>query len=179
MQQVLKEPRYKVTADRNLTAYFYNIGYIEGKTFNTHREALKFLKDNRLPVFPYAKSFNSIETLIEEIEKLKEERSKLDVLTDGLVIKIDDIRTREILGFTNRFPRWAIAYKFEAEETSTKLLGVQWNVGRTAKVTPTAILEPVEIGGVTVRRATLNNYDDIIRKGVRLNSKILLEDLMM
>ena len=164
----------KVTADRNLTAYFYNIGYIEGKTFNTHREALKFLKDNRLPVFPYAKSFNSIETLIEEIEKLKEERSKLDVLTDGLVIKIDDIRTREILGFTNRFPRWAIAYKFEAEETSTKLLGVQWNVGRTAKVTPTAILEPVEIGGVTVRRATLNNYDDIIRKGVRLNSKILI-----
>src|SRR5690606_35237479 len=103
-----------------------------------------------------------------------EERKNLDILTDGLVIKIDDIRTREVLGFTNRFPRWAIAYKFEAEETSTKLIGVQWNVGRTSKVTPSAILEPVEIGGVTVRRATLNNYDDILRKGVRLNSKVLI-----
>ncbi len=164
----------KITAERNLVAYFYNIGYIEGKTFNTHMEVLSFLKENRLPVFPYAKSFDKIESLIQEIEKVKEERHNLDVLTDGLVIKIDDIRTREVLGFTNRFPRWAIAYKFEAEEISTKLLEVQWNVGRTSKVTPTAILEPVEIGGVTVRRATLNNYDDIVRKGVRLNSNVLI-----
>ncbi|MEW8973388.1 MAG: NAD-dependent DNA ligase LigA [Tissierellaceae bacterium] len=164
----------KVTAERNLVAYFYNIGYIEGKTFSTHLEVLEFLKKNRLPVFPYAKSFDKIELLIEEIEKIKEERHNLDILTDGLVIKINDIRTREVLGFTNRFPRWAIAYKFAAEETSTKLLDVQWNVGRTSKVTPTAILEPVEIGGVTVKRATLNNYDDIVRKGVRLNSKVLI-----
>ncbi|MBC8589803.1 NAD-dependent DNA ligase LigA [Wansuia hejianensis] len=164
----------KITAERNLAAYFYNIGYIENRVFNNHREILKFLRENRLPVFSYAKTFNNIEDLIEEIEILKDERHKLDVLTDGLVIKIDDIRTREVLGFTNRFPRWAIAYKFEAEETSTKLLQVQWNVGRTSKVTPTAILEPVEIGGVTVRRATLNNYDDILRKGVRLNSKVLI-----
>ncbi|MGN9163871.1 NAD-dependent DNA ligase LigA [Tissierellaceae bacterium HCP3S3_D8] len=164
----------KVTAERNLVAYFYNIGYIEGKTFSTHLEVLEFLKKNRLPVFPYAKSFDKIELLIEEIEKIKEERHNLDILTDGLVIKINDIRTREVLGFTNRFPRWAIAYKFAAEETSTKLLDVQWNVGRTSKVTPTAILEPIEIGGVTVKRATLNNYDDIVRKGVRLNSKVLI-----
>lgn len=163
-----------VTAERNLIGYFYNVGYIEGKTFNSHMEVLDFLKENRLPVFPYAKSFDSMEMLIEEIERLKEDRQHLDVLTDGLVIKIDDIRTREILGYTNRFPRWAMAYKFEAEETSTKLLEVVWNVGRTAKVTPTAILEPVDIGGVTVRRATLNNYDDIERKKVRLNSRILI-----
>lgn len=164
----------KITAERNLVAYFYNIGYIEGKTFNTHMDVLGFLKENRLPVFPYAKSFDKMESLIHEIENIKEERHNLDVLTDGLVIKIDDIRTREVLGFTNRFPRWAIAYKFEAEEISTRLLDVQWNVGRTSKVTPTAILEPVEIGGVTVRRATLNNYDDIVRKGVRLNSNVLI-----
>ena len=91
-----------------------------------------------------------------------------------MVIKIDDMATRQVLGFTNRFPRWAIAYKFEAEEVSTKLLEVQWNVGRTAKVTPIAILEPVDIGGATVGRATLNNYDDIERKKVRINSRVLV-----
>ncbi|NLY44761.1 MAG: NAD-dependent DNA ligase LigA [Tissierella sp.] len=164
----------KVTSERNLAGYFYNIGYIEGKNFTTHMEVLDFLKENRLPVFDYAKAFDSMYDLIEEIDLINDERKNLDLLTDGLVIKIDDIRTREALGFTNRFPRWAVAYKFEAEETSTRLLSVQWNVGRTAKVTPTAILEPIDIGGVTVRRATLNNYDDIERKGVRINSNVLI-----
>ncbi len=99
-------------------------------------------------------------------KKIDSERHNKDVLTDGgAVIKINHMRTREILGYTMKFPRWAIAYKFEAEETTTKLLAVQWNVGRTGKVTPpTALLEPVEIAGATVRRATLNNYDDIERK---------------
>ena len=164
----------KITAERRLKAYFYNVGYIEGRTFSSHRKVLDFIKENRLPVFDYTKSFDDIRDLIEEINRLEFERQTLDVLTDGLVIKIDDIRTREVLGFTNRFPRWAMAYKFEAEETSTRLIGVEWNVGRTSKVTPTAILEPVEIGGVTVRRATLNNYDDVLRKGVRINSRVLI-----
>ena len=164
----------RVTSERNLTAFFYNIGYIEDKSFQTHRQVLDFLRANKLPVFPYEKQFHSIDSLIIEIERVKEERKTLDILTDGLVIKIDDIRTREVLGYTNRFPRWAIAFKFEAEETSTRLISVQWNVGRSAKVTPTAILEPVDIGGVTVQRATLNNYDDIERKGVRLNSRVLI-----
>ncbi|MBU5436427.1 NAD-dependent DNA ligase LigA [Tissierella sp. MSJ-40] len=164
----------KVTAERKLSAFFYNIGYIEGKTFNNHRGTLEFLRENRLPVSPYVKVCHSIEEVIQEIERVKEDRHDLDFLTDGLVIKIDDIRTREVLGYTNRFPRWAIAYKFEAEETTTKLLSVEWNVGRTGKVTPTALLEPVEIGGVTVKRATLNNCDDIERKGVRLNSRVLI-----
>ena len=164
----------KLTGERNLAAYCYNIGYIEGKDFENHEEVLGFLKDNRFPVFTYAKKFHKIEDIIEEIEVINEKRKGLDVLTDGLVIKINDIRSREVLGYTNRFPRWAIAYKFEAEETTTKLLDVIWNVGRTAKVTPSAVLEPVDIGGVTVQRATLNNYDDIERKGVRLNSRILI-----
>nr|WP_300004311.1 NAD-dependent DNA ligase LigA [Tissierella sp.] len=163
-----------VTAGRNLTGYFYNIGYIEEKAFDTHLEVLDFLKANRLPVFPYLRTFTSMQEIEDEIEIIKTDRHNLDVLTDGLVIKINDIRTREVLGYTNKFPRWAIAYKFEAEETSTRLLKVEWNVGRSAKVTPTALLEPVDIGGVTVSRATLNNYDDIERKGVRLNSKVLL-----
>lgn len=164
----------KVTAERNLTAYCYNIGYIEGKDFESHEEILEFLKENRFPVFHYATKFDKIEDVIKEIENIDEKRKELDLLTDGLVIKVNDIRTRQILGYTNRFPRWAIAYKFEAEETTTKLLDVIWNVGRTAKVTPSAVLEPVEIGGVTVRRATLNNYDDIERKKVRLNSRVLI-----
>lgn len=164
----------KITAERNLTAYCYNLGYIEGKDFKSHEDILEFLKENRFPVFHYATKFDKIEDVIKEIENIDEKRKGLDLLTDGLVIKVNDIRTRQILGYTNRFPRWAIAYKFEAEETTTKLLDVIWNVGRTAKVTPSAVLEPVEIGGVTVRRATLNNYDDIERKKVRLNSRVLI-----
>ena len=164
----------RVTSERNLIAYFYNIGYIEGKEFESHMEMLEFLRENRFPVYNYAKKCNSMDEVIEEIEKIDQERHNKDILTDGAVIKIDDMKTRKVLGYTMKFPRWAIAYKFEAEETTTKLLEVQWNVGRTGKVTPSAILEPVEIAGATVRRATLNNYDDIERKKVRLNSRVLI-----
>lgn len=164
----------KETQKRNLIGYFYNVGYIEGKEFQTHLEMLDFLRENRFPVYPFLMSFNSIEDLIKQIEIVKDHRHGMDILTDGLVIKINDIRTRDVLGYTNKFPRWAMAFKFEAEEVSTKLLSVQWNVGRSAKVTPTALLEPIDIGGVTVQRATLNNYDDIERKGVRINSRVLI-----
>ena len=164
----------RVTEKRKLLAYFYNVGYIEGRDFSTHMEMIIFIKDNKLPVYPFIKSFENIEDLIEEIHIQKDKRADLDILTDGMVIKINDIQTRHVLGHTNKFPRWAIAYKFEAEETTTRVIGVEWNVGRSSKVTPTALLEPVEIGGVTVKRATLNNYDDILRKGIRLNSKVLI-----
>lgn len=162
----------KVTSERNLIAYLYNVGYIEGMDFKTHLEMIDFLKDNRFPISNYYKTFNNINSLIEEIDVLSEERKKLDVLTDGLVIKINDIKTREVLGYTQKFPRWAIAYKFKAEEVTTKLIDVNWNVGRTGKITPTAILEPVDIGGVTVGRATLNNYDDILRKKVSIGCRV-------
>ena len=161
-----------VTASRNLTGYFYNIGYIQGKIFDTHLEVLEFLRENKLPVYPYLKIFTTMAEIEDEIEIIKTERHNLDILTDGLVIKINDIRTREVLGYTNKFPRWAIAYKFEAEEMTTELLEVTWNVGRTGKVTPTAHLEPVELGGATVSRATLNNWDDIVRKKVGLGCKV-------
>ena len=164
----------KITEKRRLMAYFYNAGYIEGKDFSSHMEMIDFLRENRLPVFPYIKKFDSVDGLMDEIHRQQEERRGLDVLTDGMVVKLNDLRTREVLGYTNKFPRWAIAYKFEAEETTTRVIGVQWNVGRTSKVTPTAILEPVDIGGVTVKRATLNNYDDIERKGVRLGARVLI-----
>lgn len=164
----------RLTEKRKLSAYFYNVGYIEGASFKTHMEMVEFLKDNRLPVFPYIRKFSNIEDVIDEIRSRNAERSKLDILTDGMVIKINHMETREALGYTSKFPKWAIAFKFDAEETTTRVVGVQWNVGRTAKVTPSAILEPVDIGGVTVQRATLNNYDDILRKKVRLNGRVLI-----
>lgn len=164
----------KITAERKLIAYVYNVGYIEGREFESHMEMLDFLRENRFPVYNYAAECHSIEEVIDQVEKINKDRFTKDVLTDGAVIKINDMRTREALGYTMRFPRWALAYKFEAEETSTKLIGVEWNVGRTGKVTPSALLEPVEIAGATVRRATLNNYDDIERKKVRLNARVLI-----
>jgi len=162
------------TKRRKLKALFYNVGYIERHKFNTHMEMIEFIRDNKIPVFDYIKLYSDIDELIKEIEFQKEHRKTLDILTDGMVIKINDLRTREILGNTNKFPRWAVAYKFEAEEISTKVIAVEWNVGRSAKVTPTAILEPVEIGGVTVKRATLNNYDDIQRKKVKIGGRVLV-----
>lgn len=162
----------KLTADRNLIAYFYNVNYIEGKSFESQLEMLEFLAQNKLPINEYHRQFENIEDLIAEIEKVKQNIGSLNILTDGMVIKVDQIRAREVLGFTNKFPRWAIAFKFEAEEYTTTLINIEWNVGRTGKVTPTAELEPVDINGVTVRRATLNNWDDIQRKKVKLGSKV-------
>ena len=164
----------KVTKKRNLTAYFYNVGYIEEDIFKADDEMKKFLKENNFNVSKYNYKLKKFSEIIKKIQEIGENRNKLDILIDGVTIKVNDIETRRALGYTNKFPRWAIAYKFEAEEISTTLLDVVWNVGRTAKVTPSAILEPVDIGGVTVQRATLNNYDDILRKKVRIGSRVLI-----
>ncbi|WP_138159765.1 NAD-dependent DNA ligase LigA [Peptoniphilus catoniae] len=164
----------KVTKERNLTAYFYNVNYIENPYFKSDLEMKEFLRRNKFKVSDMIYKGKNLEEVIESIEKIGEMRNSLDILIDGVTIKINDLSTREALGYTNKFPRWAIAYKFEAEEARTKLLKVNWNVGRSSKVTPTALLEPVDIGGVTVQRATLNNYDDILRKKVRIGSKVLI-----
>lgn len=164
----------KETKKRNLTAYFYNVGYIEGKEFTSQEEMMQFLKDNRFKVHPFLKKAKTLQELEEILSYIKEYRKEIDVLTDGAVIKINDMKTREVLGYTNKFPRWAIAYKFEPEEYSTIVREVEWNVGRSGKVTPTALLDPVEIGDVLVSRATLNNMDDIERKQVKINSRVLI-----
>ncbi len=164
----------KVTRARNLNAYFYNVSYIATEEFKTDVEMKEFLKSNKFNISDKIYRCGNLKEVIEKIEYIEKIRDDLDVLIDGVTIKINDIGTREFLGYTNKFPRWSIAYKFEAEEYTTKLIGVNWNVGRSAKVTPTALLEPVDIDGVTVRRATLNNYDDILRKKVRLNSTVLI-----
>lgn len=164
----------KETKKRNLTAYFYNVGYIEGKEFTSQEEMMQFLKDNHFKVHPFIKKAKTLKELEDILSYIEEYRKEIDILTDGAVIKINDMKTREVLGYTNKFPRWAIAYKFEPEEYSTVVREVEWNVGRSGKVTPTALLDPVEIGDVLVSRATLNNMDDIERKQVKINSRVLI-----
>jgi DNA ligase (NAD+) len=170
----LRNLNVKETARRNLTAFFYDIGYNEGEPFETYVDMFQFIKDKGFYVDEYFKLCSSIDEIEKEIKHIEDIRFQLDYDIDGAVIAINDIRTREILGYTVKFPRWAIAYKFEALEITTELVDVEWNVGRSGRVTPTAILEPVELGGVTVKRATLNNMDDINRKGVKLNSRVFV-----
>lgn len=157
----------KVTAERRLNAFFYNIGYADGVAFTDHREMQQFLKDNRFKVNPYITYKNTIEEVQEELTKVTEQRGQLDFLIDGAVVKVVDMRTREALGYTDKFPRWAVAFKFEAEETTTVLESVSWEVGRTGKITPVARVEAVELAGVTVQNCTLNNIGDIERKNLK------------
>lgn len=161
------------TAKRRLTAFFYAVP-TNSLDFRTEEDMLDFLREMKLNVHPYHKKVTTIDQIIKELDRIEKERKTLDILTDGVVIKINDKKTQQALGYTNKFPRWSIAYKFEAEEFTTKLLDVVWNVGRTGKVTPSAILEPVDFSGVTVSRATLNNYDDILRKKVKIGSEVFI-----
>lgn len=162
----------QVTASRHLDAFFYQIGYIEGRSFETQQDMLAFMKENGLNISPFVRPAQTIGEALEAVHEIEQKRETLDFLIDGATIKITDMRTREVLGTTDKFPRWSIAFKFPAQETVTKLLKITWEVGRTGKLTPLAHLSPVDICGVTVKRATLNNYDDICRKRVRIGSEV-------
>ena len=162
----------QVTASRHLDAFFYQIGYIEGMSFETQQDMLAFMKENGLNISPFVCPAQTIEEALKAVHEIEQKRETLDFLIDGATIKITDMRTREVLGTTDKFPRWSIAFKFPAQETVTKLLKITWEVGRTGKLTPLAHLSPVDICGVTVKRATLNNYDDICRKRVRIGSEV-------
>lgn len=157
----------KVTAERRLDAFFYNIAYADGVEFTDHREMHQFLKANLFKVNDYAMYADTMEAVVTELKRLEGVRATLDFLIDGAVVKVVDMRTREALGYTDKFPRWAIAFKFEAEETTTILESVTWEVGRTGKITPLATVEPVDLAGVTVQRCTLNNVGDIERKNLK------------
>ncbi len=159
------------TAKRKLDAVFYNVNYLDGDVTMSQREQIDFLKKNRFKTLMCFVS-DDIEAIIAEIMRV--DRDKLDFAIDGMVLKVDAAAIREKLGYTDKFPKWAMAYKFEAEETTTKLLDVGWQVGRTGKLTPLALLEPVELCGATVRRATLNNYGDICRKQVTVGSRVFI-----
>lgn len=166
----------QVTASRKLNAFFYNVGYASDIRFENHQEMIQFLKDNHFKVSPHVTYFNTIEEVMVELNRIQEQRNTFDFLIDGAVVKLTDMRTREVLGYTDKFPRWAVAFKFEAEETTTVLESVSWEVGRTGKITPVARVEAVELAGVTVQNCTLNNIGDIERKNLKyaLGSRVFI-----
>lgn len=164
----------RITAKRRLDCYCYNVGYIEGKKLETQDEMLGFLRENGFIVSDYLVFCDDIETVCDEIDKAEESRPHLDFLIDGMVVKVRDFATREALGATEKFPRWAMAFKFAAEETTTTVRDITWEVGRTGKLTPRASFDPVELAGATIRHATLNNFDDIQRKRVGIGSRVFI-----
>ncbi len=161
-----------VTASRHLDAFFYQIGTIENPPFHSQPEMLDFLRQNGFQVSPFLGEGRGRDALEKCIRQVEAERPSLDWLIDGVVIKAGDFELREQLGYTEKFPRWAVAYKFEAEEAVTRLNRVTWELGRTGKLTPLAHVEPVSFYGVTVRRATLNNPGDIARKKLCLGCNV-------
>ena len=164
----------KETANKNLSAFFYDIGYSEGLKFNTYMEMMKFIEDMGLPVDQDYYLCNTIEEVKEKIALIEEIRPNLDYEIDGAIVSINDIQTREAMGFATKFPKWAIAFKYESEETTTELLDIEFRTGRTGKVTPRGTLEPVDLMGSTVSYATLNSMDDIKRKGVKIGATIFI-----
>lgn len=164
----------RITAKRRLDCYCYNVGYIEGKKLETQDEMLGVLRENGFTVSDYLVFCDDIETVCDEIDKAEESRPRLDFLIDGMVVKVRDFATREALGATEKFPRWAMAFKFAAEETTTTVRDITWEVGRTGKLTPRASFDPVELAGATIRHATLNNFDDIQRKRVGIGSRVFI-----
>ena len=164
----------RITAKRRLDCYCYNVGYIEGKKLETQDEMLGFLRENGFTVSDYLVFCDDIEPVCDEIDNAEESRPHLDFLIDGMVVKVRDFATREALGATEKFPRWAMAFKFAAEETTTTVRDITWEVGRTGKLTPRASFDPVELAGATIRHATLNNYDDIRRKRVGIGSRVFI-----
>lgn len=162
----------RVTASRHLDAFFYQVGTIENPPYDSQPGMLDFLRENGFQVSPYLGSSRGREALEACIREIEKSRSQLDWLIDGVVIKVGDYALRERMGYTEKFPRWGVAYKFKAEECVTKLLDVTWELGRTGKLTPLAHLEPVDFYGVTVRKATLNNLGDIQRKDVAIGCNV-------
>lgn len=161
-----------VTAKRKLDAFFYQIGTIENPPYTDMDGMLRFLRDNGFPTSKYEEHADTYEEIVRRIDAVEEKRESLDFLIDGAVVKICDLATRQAMGNTEKFPRWAVAYKFAAEENTATLLDVTWELGRTGKLTPLAHLTPTDIGGVTVQRATLNNFGDIQRKRVSIGCEV-------
>ena len=162
-----------VTAERNISFFAYNIGYTE-ENFATQKDIRDFLIEQGFETEGDFAVVRTADEIKEYINRAEEMRSGLDYLIDGLVFKVNDLSYRDELGYTEKFPKWAIAYKFKADEMTTTLNDVVWQVSRSAKLNPLAILDPVDIGGVTVKKATLNNYGDIQRKNVKIGDRVFI-----
>ncbi|MBN2395257.1 MAG: NAD-dependent DNA ligase LigA, partial [Candidatus Atribacteria bacterium] len=164
-----------ITLGRNLDTFIYQAHFPEGHDFNTHLEVLDFLKNVGLRVNPNIKRCADIKEAIEYCQSWKNLRHELDYDIDGMVIKVNQLSLRERLGATSKSPRWAIAYKFPAEQMTTSVLDIEVGVGRTGVLTPVAILGPVIVSGSKVSRATLHNEDEIRRKDIRIGDTVLIQ----
>ncbi len=170
----LRQLDSKITAKRPLSIFVFNVES-EMLGFEKHVQMLDFLENLGFSVSPYRKICQNIDEVWAAIEEIGEQKSKLDFEIDGIVIKVNDIESRELLGATAKTPRWAIAYKFPAEKKETKIIDIEAQVGRTGALTPTAILEPVLISGSMVSRATLHNQDNIDQKDIRIGDTVIIQ----
>lgn len=164
----------KVTASRKLDARFYEVGTIDSPPYKDLDGLNRFIQDNGFPASPILYLGGSEQDVLRTINEIEQKREELDFLIDGVVIKISDLETRRAFGYTDKFPRWAVAFKFAAEEATTVLERVTWEPGRSGKLTPLAHVGAVDFAGVTVRRATLNNFGDISRKRLTLGSTVFI-----
>ncbi len=162
------------TAKRKLDFFCYDVNLSEGKSLNTQQEMHDFILSQGFltgDFFHVITDFAQIKSEIERVDRIKD---KIDVMIDGMVVKVMDCKVREDIGYTDKYPKWAMAYKFKPVELSTRLKDVVWQVGRTGKITPIAILDPIELSGATVSRATLNNTQDIERKQIGINCRVFV-----
>lgn len=168
----LRQKDAKITGSRGLSIFVFNVQQVRGKELSTHAESLDYLKSLGLPVSPRYHVVHDIEDAIREIEQIGQNRSKLDFDMDGAVIKVNDFAQRAQMGSTNKFPRWAIAFKYPPEVKETTLRSIEVAVGRTGVLTPTACFDPVFLAGTTVARATLHNEDFIRQFGLCIGDTI-------
>lgn len=165
----------KIAAKRNLDIFLYAVGEWESGELSTHSERLTYLQQLGFKTNPEWRKCEGIEEVLEYVENWVEKRAELSYDIDGIVIKVDNLEAQEQLGFTAKSPRWAIAYKFPAEEAVTELTDIELSVGRTGVITPTAILEPVKVAGTTVQRASLHNEDLIKEKDIRIGDTVVIK----
>jgi DNA ligase (NAD+) len=170
----LRQKDPKITASRNLSLICHGVGYIEGKRFKTHSEALQAIKDWGLRINPETREVGDLDSVYEVCQYWEEHRHDVPYEIDGVVVKVDSIAQQEELGWTAKAPRWAIAYKFPPEERTTLLKEINVHVGATGAATPWAQLEPVFVGGVTISTATLHNEDEVKRKDVRIGDTVIV-----
>lgn len=170
----LRQKNSKITAERELDIFIFNVQHIEGKTLTSHIESLDFLKELGFHTLPSYKACDSIDEVIKEIERIGESRGGLSFDIDGAVVKADSLAYRETLGSTSKYPKWAVAFKYPPEEKETVLENIEINVGRTGALTPTAVFMPIMLAGTSVSRATLHNEDFIASKGIGIGDTILV-----
>lgn len=171
----LRQLDSKITEKRPLDIYIFNVQKIEGKEFNSHYEELEYLSNQGFNVNPVRIYCKNMEEIEKAIQKIGEEREKLSFGIDGAVVKVDDLKFREILGTTAKTPRWAVAYKYPPEKKETKLKDIVCQVGRTGVITPMAILEPVKVAGSTISKTTLHNEDFIKEKELKIGDTVVIQ----